>query len=260
MIKYEALEESLSTLRERYASASPFQHVLLEDFCDAQRLRGVIAELQGASEVGSSRDFVFAKNKGEAADFRRFGKLSSELYEALVSDRFRNILCEITREDVFVDPKFHGGGFHRGGAGSFLDMHTDFNYHPAQPTWFRSLNIILYLNEGWSPEHGGELRLKNLKRPSVPEERVPPVFNTAVLMMTRDNTLHGYDAINFPEGSFRMSIATYAYALHETPGVAMSTRWRPDGGGVIKALIGPYFHKLIAVKNRLLGSGTTKNK
>jgi hypothetical protein len=36
-------------------------------------------------------------------------------------------------------------------------------------------------------------------------------------MHCRGYTLHGYDPINFPEGSYRTSIAAYAYTLHEQP-------------------------------------------
>ena len=38
---------------------------------------------------------------------------------------------------------------------------------------------------------------------------IEPIFNRAVIMFTRDFTLHGYDSINFPEGTFRNSIAAY---------------------------------------------------
>jgi hypothetical protein len=35
---------------------------------------------------------------------------------------------------LLVDPTFHGGGFHQGGYGSYLDPHVDFNIRPTMRT------------------------------------------------------------------------------------------------------------------------------
>ena len=58
---------------------------------------------------------------------------------------------------MFIDADFYGGGIHQGKAGSFLDMHADFNYHPLKEHWFRNLNLLLYLNKDWKKEYAGEL-------------------------------------------------------------------------------------------------------
>lgn len=260
MINFDVFESQVSSLATSYKQAKPFEHVVLKNFCIDTELRTVVTELLGATDIGLSRDFVFAKNKGEAADFRRFGPKCDTLYQELISSRFQELLSAITGEEVFVDPAFHGGGFHKGGAGSYLDMHTDFNYHPSEKTWFRMLNIILYLNEEWLSSYGGELRLRNTEDASNAEMKIPPLFNNAVLMLTDDYTLHGYDPISFPKGAYRMSIATYAYTLHESPGKLRSTTWRPDAVTGYRHIIGPSFHKLVAIKNRFFGSRTKKNR
>ena len=66
-----------------------------------------------------------------------------------MSDEFAGIVGTITGRKLFVDPAFHGGGFHQGGDGSLLDTHVDFNIHPKHDDWLRVLNLLLYMNKDW---------------------------------------------------------------------------------------------------------------
>lgn len=139
-------------------------------------------------------------------------------------------------------------------------MHVDFNYHPENSTWFRDLNILLYLNPDWKKEYGGELKLAHGDNEQDIYE-IEPLFNRAVIMQTRDFTYHGYDTINFPDGDFRRSIASYAYQLHEAPSEeARTTVWYPKNSGVMKRMLGKYAPSLVKIKSRFLPSGTSKNK
>jgi hypothetical protein len=157
-----------------------------------------------------------------------------------------------------MDKEFHGGGLHQGGIGSYLDMHTDFNYHPVHKNWFRNLNILLYLNKDWKQEYGGRLKLRHSVTGKMRE--IEPTFNRCVIMFTRDYTLHGYEPINFPLGEYRRSIAAYAYTEIETPVSAHSTTWYPENSNSIKQFIGKQWPHLVKIKNSVFGSATTKNK
>ena len=138
-------------------------------------------------------------------------------------------------------------------------MHVDFNYHPTNENWFRNLNILLYLNKNWKPEHRGELELKNINHKLV--KKIEPVFNRCVIMFTRNYTLHGYKSINFPKGEYRRSIAAYAYSMSENKdNDNRVTRWYPENAGKIKKLIGYYWPKLVKIKHYFFGSGTKNNK
>jgi hypothetical protein len=261
MIHFEALENNLATLRGKFLSNLPFPHIVIDDFTDAGRLHAALADIPGpeSAQINKSRDYIFAKNKFEKSNFKELSPDLSEIYHDLVSDRFQAILKAITAEDVFVDKEFFGGGIHQGGKESFLDMHTDFNYHPVEKLWFRNLNILLYLNKDWKPEYRGQLKLRHSKTGKAAE--IEPLFNRCVIMYTRDYTLHGYDKINFPEGAYRRSIATYAYTLHDQGHESYrSTTWKPEGGSVLKKLIGANWPTLVNIKNSLFGIGTKNNR
>jgi Rps23 Pro-64 3,4-dihydroxylase Tpa1-like proline 4-hydroxylase len=262
MLRIQRLEAEADELRRRFADAQPFEHVVIDDFCDTEALLRLYDAIPDpiSHQINKSRDYMFASNKYEKSGFRAISPEFEQLYVDLTSDRFKHVLQTITGQAVFVDPDFHGGGIHQGGEGSFLDMHVDFNTHPLHADWFRNLNILLYLNKDWQPEFRGQLKLRHRERPATTLE-VAPKFNRCVIMFTRDYTLHGYDAIRFPAGQYRRSVAAYAYSpLQESKLAHRTTVWYPDNAGAAKSLIGRLWPKIVRVKSAVFGSATAKNK
>jgi len=263
MINFDYLESNSDDFREIFSRAKPFEHLVVDEFCDSEKLCASVKLIQDPhiSRDNKSRDFVFAKNKYEKARFEEISKDFAELRGDLISPRFAEWLSGITGQTIFIDPDFHGGGLHQGGAGSFLDMHADFNYHPKNPTWFRNVNILLYLNDGWKSDHGGMLKLQNGRSATdALVYEIDPLFNRAVIMFTREHTLHGYEPINFPVGTFRRSVAAYGYTLESKPDSARTTIWHPKTGGILKKFLGKNMPLLVKIKTKFLGSSTSKNK
>ena len=111
MINFEILENNLEELRSRYLLAKPFSYLIIDDFCDEDRLlkaHSIIPELEN-----KSRDYVFANNKFEKSNYKEISPEFHELYHELNSDRMNKILRIITNEDVLVAPKNLGGGHHQ---------------------------------------------------------------------------------------------------------------------------------------------------
>ena len=260
MINFTAIENNISALQTKFQQATPFPFVTIDNFADEAKLKRILATfpVPGTDSLNKSRDYIFAKNKYEKANFKEVSQECEEIYQDFISDRFRQLIRQITQQNVFVDPEFHGGGIHQGGEGSFLDMHVDFNYHPCHHNWFRNLNILLYLNPAWQEAYGGQLKLKHTETEEYTE--IEPLFNRCVIMFTRDYTLHGYDPISFPPGQFRRSIATYAYNIDPNPQNSRSTLWIPQTASPLKKIIGQYWPNLVRMKSTVFGSGTAKNK
>jgi hypothetical protein len=258
MINFEFLEANKEDLRVKYLTAQPFPYLIIDNFCDEEKLTKAynsIPELEN-----KSRDYAFANNKFEKSNYKVLSPELEELYYDLSSERFNEILSFITAKKIFVDPKNHGGGLHQGKKNSFLDMHLDFNYHPMQKNWYRELNLLLYLNKDWKPEYKGGLRIKDLRTNEESELTVP--FNRLIIQQCAPYTLHGYDMTNFPEGKYRTSIATYAYQEHhkilETP---RTTDWFPkEDASYVKKLFAKNYNFLVQTKNKFFGSGTAKNQ
>jgi Rps23 Pro-64 3,4-dihydroxylase Tpa1-like proline 4-hydroxylase len=245
-------------LAAEFAASTPVRHVVLDDFLEPAAADALYADLPDLEQMPKSRDYVFS-DKRELSTFDRHSDTTARVHAALVSDEFAGLLSELVGHAVFIDPEYHGGGFHAGAAGSYLDLHTDFNIHPAHPTWRRELNLLLYLNPGWEPSWGGELRLTDT--PDRPGITVEPRFNRMVIMESTDTSFHGYERISFPPGTARRSIASYAYSLVPEGAVTpRTTAWTPQGAGPVKRLLARNWNRLVLTKNRFFGSATMKNR
>jgi len=259
MINYRVLEKY--NIRD-FINAKPFEHVVIDNFCDDVKLNNSLKKLESPEDSGinRSRDFIFAKNKFEKSDFHLISDEFKELRNELMSEQFSKFLRKITGQEIFIDPEFHGGGLHQGGKDSFLDMHVDFNYHPNNKNWFRNINILLYLNKGWKKEYGGQLKIRDGRENNSKHYLIEPLFNRAVIMFTRDYTFHGYDRISFPNGKYRRSIAAYGYTLKKQDEKFRTTVWYPENKSSLKVFIGKHMPKLVKLKASIFGSGTSKNK
>lgn len=257
MIHFDQLISNREKLREVYLLAKPFPHLVIDHFCDTALLEAACSAIPELQQ--KSRDYVFAHNKFEKANYKTLSPLLEELQQELCSDRMNDFLSFIANETVFVDPKNHGGGLHQGKKNSFLDMHLDFNYHPLQKNWYRNMNLLLYLNRDWKPEYKGHLKLVDLRSGDEKELAVP--FNRMIIQQTRPYTLHGYEMTCFPENNYRTSIATYAYTVHkhhiEKP---RTTDWKVNGDAPLKKMLAAVYGPAVKIKNSLFGSGTAKNQ
>lgn len=258
MIHFDRLEQNQEELRLKYLTNRPFSYLVIDDFCDTEKLMELRSQIPDLKN--KSRDYMFANNKFEKSNYKELGPLFNEIYEDLKSERFNKFLSFISAKDVFVDPKNHGGGLHQGKKNSFLDMHLDFNYHPINTHWYRQMNLLLYLNSEWKEEYKGHLRIEDLRSGESKTLAVP--FNRMIIQECGPYTLHGYDMTAFPDGNFRTSIATYAYTNHlrhmEKP---RTTDWFPDqNASPLKKTIAKNYDFAVKIKNKLFGSGTAKNQ
>jgi Rps23 Pro-64 3,4-dihydroxylase Tpa1-like proline 4-hydroxylase len=254
----EAWRTDPARLQSLFAAASPFPHLVMDDFLEAELAEGLADEFPSIDAMPKSRDYVFG-NKHELSSVEAGGPSCTRFRDLVLSPSFAAFLAAATSFDVFVDPAFYGGGFHQGGPGSFLDFHVDFNIHPLHSDWRRRLNILLYLNRGWQEAWGGHLLIKG--SPTETPTAIAPLFNRAVIMLTDDRTYHGYRKISFPPGVTRKSLATYGYERVQADQLrSRTTGWVPEDAGAAKRLLARNYNMLVKTKNRFFGSGTAKNR
>lgn len=197
-------------LRERYAEARPFPHIVLRDFFDAELLEEVLADFPAAEAPGWRH---FRNEHEEKLGYTTALALPQSILTLLWrlnSAEMLGFLEKVAGIDGLIpDPWFGGGGLHRIEPGGFLDMHIDFNLHPKLQL-YRRINMLIYLNRGWRREHGGCLELRG----DAPEDRatIVPELNTTVIFSTTESSLHGHPepvAANAP--SARRSVSMYYY-------------------------------------------------
>jgi hypothetical protein len=226
----DALSERLPLLKTRYAAADPFPHIVLDDFLEHDvmvQATHEFADVQAQDWIGYVH---INEKKFSNPDVVTWGPTLQRVAETLNAAPFVQFLTELTGiENLVADTDMEGGGLHRSLQGGFLNIHADFTVHPLKPTWKRRINLLLYFNEDWPLEFGGELELwsTDMKRCEV---KIAPVWNRAVIFSTERDSFHGHpEPLRCPEGTARQSLALYYFTIEDRPEVR-STEYRSRPG------------------------------
>ena len=199
-----------------FSQARPFRHVVVDGFLDPRFCRALIDEFPRFDPQHALNEAGNIGRKAVHADLCALGP-ACRRFDALMRDpAFLKQMGEITGiTDLLYDKDYAGGGTHENLDGQELDIHVDFNYHPAT-FQHRRLNLILFLNPEWSEAWGGCLELcADPWDPSSAEVvRILPLANRAVLFETTEQSWHGFSRITLPPDKrelSRRSIAVYFY-------------------------------------------------
>ena len=138
--------------------------------------------------------------------------LYRRLYWELNSNPFVGLLEKITGiAGLLADPHLAGGGVYNTSPGGYLRVHADFNKHP-QYGLDRRLNLLIYLNEDWLPQYGGDLELWSENMESC-IHRIAPIAGRCVVFRTTSTSFHGHPhPLTCPDDRSRRSIALYYYS------------------------------------------------
>lgn len=205
-------------LHESYVTAQPYPHVVMDEFLDPGLLRSVADGYPSReNKAYFDRNQERLKYQYSPSEVEHDGLRN--LLEQLNSQAFLGFLEALTGIDGLVpDPYYMGGGLHETLPGGHLSVHADFNIH-GKLRLERRLNFLLYLNDDWEPEFGGDLELWDAEM-TARQKSVAPVIGRAVVFNTTLDSFHGHpEPLRCPPGRSRRSIATYYYTAPEN-GVA----------------------------------------
>ena len=219
--------------RDEFRSAEPFPFVVLDDFLPADVANRLLAEFpepeqakwfrrQGygfpATPQQDGSNSFRVEGKLECQDPEMLGPLTRQVLAELNSGVFLEFLERLTGvERLLPDPHLGGGGLHSVGLGGRLRVHADFVW-AERINLDRRLNLLLYLNKGWTAANGGELELWDADMTGAVHS-IAPVFNRCVVFATSSKSFHGHpNPVQGPPGLRRRSLALYYY-----------TNGRPDG-------------------------------
>jgi hypothetical protein len=208
----ERMREIAAEAHERYVSAKPYPHVVLDDFFDPALLDLVLEEFPKPGQIRWQRFENDQEIKLASSTEASFGPVTRLLLYHLNSITFLDFLSHVTGiPHLIADPCFEGGGLHQIVRGGKLGIHADFNKHRTYGL-DRRLNLLLYLNKNWRDDYGGHLELwdRDVTRC---EAKVAPLFNRVMVFGTTSFTYHGHpDPLQCPEGMTRKSLALYYFS------------------------------------------------
>lgn len=217
-IDFDSLESITTAARQEslareFQNASPFPHVVIDDFVSRKLLELLVADFPNVQDADFSFDegIVGARKHSTRPDrldptnsVRRFAQF-------LNSATFLNFLEVVTgMRGLISDPYFHGAGCHETMSGGSLGLHVDSR---ILGDWnlARRLNFILYLNPTWIPEWGGSLEFWEPSGTAAVKE-VQPIGGRAVIFATDHRSYHGHPhPLQCPNEISRRSLATYYF-------------------------------------------------
>jgi hypothetical protein len=236
-----------------FSSAAPFKHIVFDDI-----LRPGCEQLMSGTFPGrewpgwDNSDHQYQRSKSSCSSVHKMPFPLDRVVMELNSGEVVRWLEKLTGiNNLLPDPHLEGGGLHTSFEGGYLIPHTDFHRTPLE-NYFRRLNLLLYLNENWKSENGGNLELWDKKRDVVAKE-VVPVLGKCVVFQTDDQSVHGFST-PISKRSQRNSIAMYYYT--STPPERFSgdgnTYWR------VKSLGGKADQTWTSIQRRRFFLGVTR--
>ncbi len=203
-------------LGERFQSASPFPHLVLDNFFDDRFAQNLLEQFPVFDPSKATNELGLVGKKAvntKLPDINESYKVLDGLFK---SSDFLMFMSTITGiPELLYDPEYIGGGTHENLEGQDLDPHVDFNFHPATK-WHRRLNLLLYLNPEWEESWGGNIELH--LNPWNPDQNkiqsFMPLMNRCVIFETSEKSWHGFKKIQLPDNKSnfsRKSVAVYFY-------------------------------------------------
>jgi hypothetical protein len=231
------LEQDLARIQETYHSARPFPHVVIDDFLEPEAAELAMKEFPPLDD-DVWNNYVHANERKYAHNNPdTWGPTLQSILQGLNSERFVRFVSDLTGfEGLVPDESLEGGGLHQSTTGGFLNIHADFTVHPHRQRWRRRANLLLYLNEDWRPDYGGDLELwsSDMKRC---ETKIAPKGNRVVIFTTDVDSYHGHpDPMRCPPGVCRRSLALYYFSIEDRP-LVRATDYRPRPGDGARSLM-----------------------
>lgn len=230
VLDIEHLERNLERLRADYQAASPYPHIVIDDFLEPGVVEAAVAEFPPLNHEQWTNYIHVNERKFSHTDPDTWGPTLQSILEELNSSRFVEFVGNLLGvDDLIADPSLEGGGLHQSVRGGFLNIHADFTVHPHHRNWQRRANIILYLNEDWQPEYGGDIELWSTDMKEC-VRKVSPIANRALIFTTDPTSFHGHpEPMRCPEDVARRSLALYYFSVEEDP-MVRSTEYRSRPG------------------------------
>ena len=237
VLDIDRFERDIQHLRSTYQSAQPYPHIVIDDFLEPAAAAAAMAEFPPLAPDQWTNYLHVNERKFSNTDPATWGPSLRAILDELNSPRFVAFIGDLLGMDnLIADPSLEGGGLHQSTRGGFLNIHSDYTVHPHNRTWQRRVNLLLYLNEDWLPEYGGDLELwsADMKRCV---ESVRPMANRVLIFTTDATSFHGHpEPMTCPEGMARRSLALYYFSVEKDP-LVRSTEYRPRPGDGARSIL-----------------------
>jgi hypothetical protein len=239
LVDLDRLRGDVDVAAKEYAAADPFPHIVIDDVLYADAFAAAVTDFPGIDDEFWKGYLHVNETKYCNVHPDTWADSLREVARELTSPDFVAYLEELTGiRGLVPDWSMDGGGLHQTLRGGHLNVHTDFTTHHVHENWARRVNILLYLNQEWHDDWGGQLELWDQDMQAC-RDRVTPRGNRMLVFTTSFDSFHGHpDGLTCPHGEARRSMALYYFTEEANP-VRRATHYRarPDEGAGRRAAI-----------------------
>ena len=233
------LRAEVDVAAKEYAAADPFPHLVIDDVLRPEAFAAAVADFPGIDDEFWKGYLHVNETKYCNVQPDTWADSLQAVARDLTSPAFVAYIEKLTGiPHLIPDWSMDGGGLHQTLRGGHLNIHADFTTHHVHENWARRVNILLYLNEEWQDDWGGQLELWDTGMQKC-WDRVTPKGNRMLVFTTSFDSFHGHpDGLACPSGEARRSMALY-YFTEEAAPVRRATHYRarPQEGIVRRAAI-----------------------
>lgn len=223
-----------SILQQKYRSAQPFPHVVIDNFLSLDFIDSILAAFPDRSQASVSHKTAHQfHKKGYRPDRLGHNPCRHYLYLFNTPPVLQFLEAVTGIKGLIPDPYFLGGGLHEIEPGGKLNIHADFTLH-QKLNLVRRINVLIYLNKDWQSHYGGNLELWDAKMERCVKS-IEPSFNRCVIFTTDKQSFHGHpEPLNCPQDMTRRSIALYYYVapskIQASKKISSQTDWQVRPG------------------------------
>lgn len=197
-------------LQKTYRSHPSYSLLTLEDFVPKHIVSAMAKELDNVP-LEDCKHFTRAGSCMYEYNDVTKTPVQDAVIDALHSSTFIKWLQEVTDTvDLIPDPHLIGAGYVKSLTGDSLKVHCDFNWN-EQIRLHRMLSLVIYLNDDWKEEWGGQLQFYDRERQTV-HSKVPIGNGNAVIWSYDNFAFHGYpDPMTNPKNTSRKALRLFYY-------------------------------------------------
>jgi|TARA_B100001093_G_scaffold371112_1_gene356078 hypothetical protein len=197
-------------LQKTYRSHPSYSLLTLEDFVPKHIVSAMAKELDNVP-LEDCKHFTRAGSCMYEYNDVTKTPVQDAVIDALHSSTFIKWLQEVTDTvDLIPDPHLIGAGYVKSLTGDSLKVHCDFNWN-EQIRLHRMLSLVIYLNDDWKEEWGGQLQFYDRERQTV-HSKVPVGNGNAVIWSYDNFAFHGYpDPMTNPKNTSRKALRLFYY-------------------------------------------------
>lgn len=188
------LEEAKDELRAQWGNpeGTKTRHFVLEEVLPEEIARTFAAAFP-VDGAGFNDRSSFREHKKTLAKLGKTDPVLGAISLAFQEDNVIAKIAEITRmTGLGPDRSFYAGGLSMMFPGDFLNPHID-NSHDGERKRYRRINLLYYINEGWSEECGGNFELWD---DGVNQQKtIVSGFNRLVAMETNKDSWHSVSKV-----------------------------------------------------------------